>query len=137
MTDVVDDVDAGAALPSSYDYTDLIREDRLDGRLYTDVVVHGDEFDRIWHRGWVYVAHTSEVAAPGDYAIRSIGRQPVIVSRNKAGDVNVLLNRCPHRGNRVVNDQLGNSMNFRCAYHAWTFTNSGDLLGVPHPQGYG
>ena len=51
--------------------------------------------------------------------------------------MNVLLNRCPHRGNRVVNDALGNSMNFRCAYHAWTFTNSGDLLGVPFPQGYG
>ncbi|MCW2495143.1 Rieske 2Fe-2S domain-containing protein [Jatrophihabitans sp.] len=137
MTDVVDDLDARAPLPSIYDYTDLIREDRLDGRLYTDPIVHDDEFDRIWHRGWVYVAHTSEVAKPGDYAIRSMGRQPIIVSRDKAGDINVLLNRCPHRGNRVVNDQLGNSMNFRCAYHAWTFTNSGDLLGVPHPQGYG
>jgi len=137
MTDVVDDLGVRSGPPGAYDYEDLIREDRLDGRVYTDPEIYDDEFERIWHRGWVYVAHASEVAKPGDYVIRNIGRQPVIVSRDKAGDVHVLLNRCTHRGNRVVNDLCGNSMNFRCAYHAWTFTNSGDLLGVPHPQGYG
>jgi phenylpropionate dioxygenase-like ring-hydroxylating dioxygenase large terminal subunit len=137
MTEVLDDRGAAPELPGAYDYADLIREERLDGRLYTDPLVFGDEFDRIWHRGWVYVAHASEVAKPGDYVIRTLGLQPVIVSRDKAGEVNVLLNRCPHRGNRVANDLAGNSMNFRCAYHAWTFANSGELIGVPHPQGYG
>ncbi len=119
------------------DYEALIQEDRFDGSVYTAEQIFEDEFDRIWHRGWIYVGHESEVSEVGDYCLRQMGRVPTIMTRSDDGEVNLLLNRCPHRGNRVVNDQQGNSRNFQCAYHAWTFNNRGGLLGVPHPQGYG
>jgi phenylpropionate dioxygenase-like ring-hydroxylating dioxygenase large terminal subunit len=122
----------------SNDYDDLIRLGlgRIHGSVYTQPSVFEDELDRIWHRGWVYAAHESEVANPGDYVMRLIGREPIVVARSTDGRVHSLLNRCPHRGNRVVNDPCGNSKNFQCAYHAWTFKNTGELLGVPYPQGY-
>jgi phenylpropionate dioxygenase-like ring-hydroxylating dioxygenase large terminal subunit len=123
---------------SDRDYADLVRVDQgqIHGSVYTDPAVFEDELDRIWHRGWVYAAHESEVANPGDYVMKLIGREPIIVARSSEGRVHALLNRCPHRGNRVVNDPCGNSKNFQCAYHAWTFKNTGELLGVPYPQGY-
>jgi len=45
----------------------------------------------------MYVAHASEVPESGDYVLRQIGRQPVIVSRDEDGQVHPLLNRCRHR----------------------------------------
>jgi phenylpropionate dioxygenase-like ring-hydroxylating dioxygenase large terminal subunit len=122
---------------SYIDYGELIHEDRFDGSVYTDPRIFEDEFDRIWHRGWIYVGHESEIAEVGDYCLRTMGRVPIIMTRADDGEVSLLLNRCPHRGNRVVNDDKGNSRNFQCAYHAWTFNNRGALLGVPYPQGYG
>jgi fatty-acyl-CoA synthase len=119
-----------------YDAIVKVDEGHIHGSVYTDPAIFEDEFDRIWHRGWVYIGHESEVAEVGDYVIRDLGRQPIIISRSADGQVNVLLNRCPHRGNKVVNDPQGNSNNFQCAYHSWTFRNTGDLIGVPHPEGY-
>lgn len=119
-----------------YDEYLQVESGHIHGSVYTDPAILEDEFDRIWHRGWVYIGHESEVRETGDYVIRDLGRQPIIISRSDEGNVNVLLNRCPHRGNRVVNDPQGNSNNFQCAYHSWTFRNTGDLLGVPYPQGY-
>lgn len=128
-----------AALPTSgidYDGLILVEERRIHGSLYTSPAVFEDELDRIWHRGWVYAAHESELRNAGDYITRLIGREPIVLTRSGDGEVHGLLNRCPHRGNRVVNDPCGNSNNFQCAYHAWTFNNRGALLGVPFPQGY-
>lgn len=127
---------ARTTTPLDYDELIDMQKGLLHGSLYTDRAVLEDEFDRIWHRGWVYAAHDSEISQTGDYVMRTIGRVPIILSRSSDGQVNVLVNRCPHRGNRVVNDESGNSNNFQCGYHAWTFNNKGRLLGVPYPEGY-
>jgi len=118
------------------DYGHLVRDDRVNGRVYYDPEIFRHEIDRIWHREWVYVAHESEVPETGDYVTRQIGRQPVIVSRDEDGRIHVLLNRCMHRGNTVCQSDGGNAHAFRCAYHGWTYNNRGDLLGVPYAAGY-
>jgi phenylpropionate dioxygenase-like ring-hydroxylating dioxygenase large terminal subunit len=115
---------------------DLVRPDRVHGSVYTDPDVFELELDRIYRQGWVFVAHESEVPEPGDYVTRRIGREPVIVSRAKDGEVHVLANRCAHRGNRLCNAERGNSTSFRCPYHGWTFKNDGALIGVPMRTGY-
>jgi phenylpropionate dioxygenase-like ring-hydroxylating dioxygenase large terminal subunit len=48
-----------------------------------------------------------------------------------------MLKRCRHRGNTVCEEERGNSHFFRCQYHGWTYANTGDLIGVPIPSGYG
>ncbi|MGH7836619.1 MAG: aromatic ring-hydroxylating oxygenase subunit alpha [Candidatus Binataceae bacterium] len=117
-------------------YGDLIQNDRISGRVYYDRAIFQQEIDKIWHREWVYVAHTSEVPEPGDYVVRTIGTQPVIVSRDEDGDIHLLLNRCMHRGNTVCQSERGNAHAFRCAYHGWTYNNRGELVGVPSAGGY-
>jgi phenylpropionate dioxygenase-like ring-hydroxylating dioxygenase large terminal subunit len=118
-------------------WDELIATDGVHGSLYTDPAVYQAELERIWYRTWVYVGHESEVPEAGDYVLKSIGPQAVIMSRDKGGRIHLLLNRCTHRGNLVCDAERGNSSAFRCPYHGWTFSNSGRLLGYPFSSGYG
>jgi len=122
---------------SKINYRSLVKRDRVHSRLYTDAQVFDEELERIFHRGWVYVGHRGEVPNPGDFLMKRIGRQPVIMVRDQSGSVNLLLNRCRHRGAMVCHHQQGNAKSFRCAYHGWTYKLDGTLAGVPYPEGYG
>ncbi|HYF27877.1 MAG TPA: aromatic ring-hydroxylating dioxygenase subunit alpha [Baekduia sp.] len=125
---------ATTAPPASFEH--LIKPDRVHGSLYTDPAIYQAELERIWYRSWVYVGHVSEVPEPNDYVLKSIGPQQVIMSRDKQGEIHLLLNRCTHRANLVCDAPKGNSSAFRCPYHGWTFSNTGKLLGYPFNSGY-
>ncbi|HXG36403.1 MAG TPA: Rieske 2Fe-2S domain-containing protein [Dehalococcoidia bacterium] len=128
------------SIPPTINYDELIVEDadsfRISGRLYHDPVIFEQEMDKIFTCGWVFVGHTTEVPEPGDYVTRWIGRQPIIMARAEDGNVNLLLNRCRHRGLTVCQEDGGNSSFFRCSYHGWVYSNKGELTGVPFPSGY-
>jgi phenylpropionate dioxygenase-like ring-hydroxylating dioxygenase large terminal subunit len=119
------------------DLDGLIEADRVHGSLYTDPDIFAAELERIWYRTWIYVGHVSEVPEPNDYVVKGIGPQSVIMSRDKTGEIHLLLNRCAHRANLVCDAPRGNSSAFRCPYHGWTFANTGKLLGYPFSSGYG
>jgi fatty-acyl-CoA synthase len=125
------------AVAAPIPWDDLIERDRVHGSLYTDPAIFEAELERIWYRTWVYVGHVSEVPEPNDYVVKSIGPQPIIMTRDKQGQIHLLLNRCTHRGNLVCDAEKGNSGAFRCPYHGWTFSNTGKLLGYPFNSGYG
>lgn len=115
----------------------LIQPDKVHGSLYTDRSIFTQELTKIWYTTWVFVGHESEVPQPNDYVRKRLGLQDVIMTRDAAGEVHLLLNRCAHRGNQVCDDDKGNSSSFRCPYHGWTYRNTGELLGYPYNQGYG
>jgi nitrite reductase/ring-hydroxylating ferredoxin subunit len=123
--------------PTPIDYKELVQDDRIHASLYTDPRIFEEEMERIFHRGWVFVGHDSEVPRPGDFITRHVGQEPVIMVRGKDGAVSVLVNRCMHRGTRVCQADRGNARTFPCSYHGWTYDLGGDLLGVPYPGGYG
>lgn len=123
--------------PRALDYTHLVQRDRVHGLVYTDPQVFEDELQRIFGRGWVYVGHESEVPTAGDFIVRMIGRQSVVMTRDREGRCNVLYNRCPHRGNKVSQVEKGHAPTLTCSYHGWAFNMDGALAGVPFAQGYG
>lgn len=128
------------ASPPTINYDDLIVEDsdsfRISGRLYQDQAIFDEEMKKIFHQGWVFVGHESEVAEAGDYRTRWIGLQPIIMSRDEDGQVHLLLNRCRHRSATVCQEDRGNSTYFMCAYHGWVYRNTGELAGATLPTGY-
>src|SRR5215813_3199538 len=65
------------------------------------------------------------------------GRAPVIMARHRDGSVQVLLNRCSHRGAKVVNERRGHAPRLTCCYHGWSYDTDGRLLAVPVPEGCG
>ena len=123
-------------VPRASQWAELIRPDRVHGSLYSDPAIFEAELQNIWYRTWVYVGHESEVPNANDYVAKSIGPQSVIMTRDEQGKVNLLLNRCPHRGNQVCSYDKGNARSFTCPFHAWTFANDGRLVGYAFPDGY-
>jgi phenylpropionate dioxygenase-like ring-hydroxylating dioxygenase large terminal subunit len=115
----------------------LVQNDLIHRSVYTDPGIFDLEMEYIFNKCWVYVGHAAEIPEAGDYKTTFIGRNPVIVSRLADGSITLLINRCRHRGPIVCQHELGNSQHFRCPYHSWTYDNSGKLIGVPMPQGYG
>src|SRR5437763_16182454 len=120
----------------SVDYVTLVRDDRIHSHLYTDQQIFADEMERIFHRGWVFVGHASEIPRAGDFVTRPIGTQPAIMVRGRDGEIAVFLNRCMHRGTMLCAAERGTARSFACPYHGWTYDLGGALLGVPYPGGY-
>lgn len=118
------------------DYASLVQPDRVHTALYTDAAIFEEEIERIFNQTWVWVAHDSELPGKNDWITTHVGKQPVIVNRDKTGQVRVMLNRCRHRGATICERKKGNSPGFVCPYHAWTYGTDGSLKGLPMPKGY-
>ncbi|MEP6720295.1 MAG: aromatic ring-hydroxylating dioxygenase subunit alpha, partial [Variovorax sp.] len=125
---------AATAVAPQWDH--LVRPEHVHGSVYTDPAIFQEELRKIWFRTWVYVGHESEVPEPNDYVMKSIGPEPILMTRDRQGAIHLLHNRCPHRGNRVCMTEKGSARSFTCPYHGWTFTNDGALRGYPFPSGY-
>jgi phenylpropionate dioxygenase-like ring-hydroxylating dioxygenase large terminal subunit len=117
------------------DIAKLIEPGRVHRRVYTDPDIFEFEMERIFGRAWLFVGHMSQVPQAGDFVTTELGRQPVIMTRHRDGSVHVLLNRCTHRGAKVVNERKGHSPRLTCCYHGWTFDTDGRLVTVPVPEG--
>jgi salicylate 5-hydroxylase large subunit len=104
--------------------------------VYTDPEIYGREQARIF-RGpsWSYVALACEVPNPGDFVRTSVGETPVVVVRDRGGELRVVVNRCAHRGAMFCREPYGNTTKFECPYHQWTYTLDGRLVGVPFEKG--
>jgi phenylpropionate dioxygenase-like ring-hydroxylating dioxygenase large terminal subunit len=115
----------------------LVEAGRVHRRVYSDPEIFDVEMDRIFGRAWLFVGHTSQVPMPGDFITTELGRQPVIMTRHSDSSIHVLLNRCAHRGPKVVNERCGHAARLTCCYHGWTYDTDGRLLNVPVPEGCG
>ncbi|MBD8688529.1 MULTISPECIES: aromatic ring-hydroxylating oxygenase subunit alpha [unclassified Rhizobium] len=115
----------------------LVEDDRVHTRLYEDEALFQLELEKIFNRTWVYVAHGSEVPDKGSFVLSYVGQQPVIVVRDRKGDVNVLVNRCRHRAATVCEVKKGKTSSFQCPYHGWGYGLDGSLRAVPYPEQYG
>src|SRR5579885_38556 len=104
---------------------------------YTSKEILEIERERVFDRSWIYVGHESEVRNPGDFQSRDVAGRPVILIRDSDGGLRVLINSCTQRGAQVCREAEGNARTFQCFYHAWTFNNRGELVGVPDAAGYG
>lgn len=103
---------------------------------YTDPAVYAREQERIFcGRSWNYVCLAAEVPNPGDYKRTFIGDKPVVVTREADGSLHCFENRCAHRGVQFCQKHLGNTKEFICPYHQWTYNLKGDLIGVPFMRG--
>lgn len=116
--------------------TRLVQADRVHHSLYTDPAIFELEMDRLFGRAWLLLGHESQVRKAGDFFTTRLGREPVIVTRDAAGKLQVLVNRCTHRGALVCHEARGSARQFVCPYHGWTYEPDGALRVVPVPQGY-
>lgn len=119
------------------DYADLIQADRVHTALYREPSIFDAEMERIFNNTWVWVAHASELPGKNTFKTAFVGRQPVIVTRDRNEKVHVVLNRCRHRAASVCEQKKGRASVFVCPYHGWSYEPSGALRQVPHADAYG
>jgi 3-phenylpropionate/trans-cinnamate dioxygenase alpha subunit len=79
----------------------------------------------------LFLCHESQIPHTGDFFQSVMGRDNVLVVRQKDGTVKAVLNTCAHRGNAVCRADEGNAKSFLCTYHGWSYGIDGRLLGVP------
>ena len=92
------------------------------------------EWDSVWKTQWLLAGLQSDVENPGDYFIFDLGREQILVTQTSEKKVQGFYNVCQHRGNRLVTEERGHAVNFRCAYHAWTYDIDGNLSIVPYKE---
>jgi phenylpropionate dioxygenase-like ring-hydroxylating dioxygenase large terminal subunit len=112
---------------------DLVSVERgeIDRRIFSDDEIFEQEMELIFGRAWLFLCHESQIPNTGDYFEAPMGRDNVLVVRQKDGSVKALLNTCAHRGNAVCRAEEGNAKSFLCTYHGWSYGIDGRLKGVP------
>src|SRR4051794_37821663 len=98
---------------------------RVDRAVYNDPDIFQAELEVFFESGWVFLAHESQIAKPGDYFSTRIGRQPVFVLRKKNGAIGGYINACAHRGATLVPFEQGRANVFTCRFHGWVFNHEG------------
>jgi benzoate/toluate 1,2-dioxygenase alpha subunit len=115
----------------------LVRDTEVHKDCYIDDEIFELEMAHLFANTWVYVGHASQVPKVGDYVTTTVGSQPVVMVRHTDQSLQVLYNRCPHKGVQVAPEGCGNTGKFfRCPYHAWSFRTDGKLLSIPLKKGY-
>ncbi|EUA58232.1 rieske domain protein [Mycobacterium intracellulare 1956] len=59
----------------------------------------------------------------------------ILLTRTADGSVKAFDNVCLHRQSQVVTG-CGTAKRFTCPYHAWTYDNTGRLVGLPGREGF-
>ena len=102
----------------------------LPPEVYTSEEFFEYEKDAIFHREWLCVGRAERIPNPGDWFTTILVDEPLIVARDKEGNVVCMSAVCRHRAMQVCDGQ-GNNTTFKCPYHHWVYALDGRLLGAP------
>lgn len=115
--------------------TDLApAEHRVEGRAYTSPERHDRERAMVMASPQL-VGYVSELPGPGAYCTKTVMGRSILLTRTADGSVKAFNNVCLHRQSQVVTG-CGKAKRFTCPYHAWTYDNTGRLVGLPGREGF-
>jgi phenylpropionate dioxygenase-like ring-hydroxylating dioxygenase large terminal subunit len=95
------------------------------------------EMDRIFRRVPLVLGFSCEISAPHSYKALDVMGTPVLLTRGDDGTLRSFVNMCSHRGAIVVEEGTGTGRRFACPYHAWTYDQRGDLVGILDKANFG
>jgi Rieske 2Fe-2S family protein len=108
-------------------------ERTLPREYYLSPELYALEQERIFWREWFCVGREEELRSPGDYVVKRVAGESILVVRTRDGGFAGHYNVCRHRGSQLVPE--GGSGRFgggiRCPYHSWTYTLEGALRTAP------
>ena len=102
----------------------------IPGYYYTSPEILELEKEKLFIKDWLVVGRVEEFPDPGDYRVIDIIGESIIISRDTKGGLNALSNVCRHRGVEVAHGE-GNSNDFMCPFHGWTYDLKGRLIAAP------
>ncbi|WP_329342609.1 aromatic ring-hydroxylating dioxygenase subunit alpha [Streptomyces sp. NBC_01352] len=105
----------------------------LPGNYYTDPEIFRQEQEHLFESMWFCAVRSADLAKPGAFRTVQVGRESVLVTRGRKGELRAFLNVCRHRGARLCMEESGEvRRNLQCPYHAWTYDLDGKLIAAPN-----
>ena len=107
----------------------------LPAAYYVDADYFAREMAALFGRMWICAGRAEQVERPGQFFIREVLGESIIVTRAPSGRVHAFYNVCRHRGTKLCTDHEGTfAGSIQCPYHAWTYDLEGRLIGAPHME---
>lgn len=110
------------------------RTGEISREIFVSKDIYQEEQAKVFSRAWLFIGHESQVPQPGNFVLSRMGEESVILTRDHADNVQVLLNSCRHRGMRVCRYDEGKTEKFFCPYHGWSYNLDGALAHVAHEK---
>jgi carnitine monooxygenase subunit len=104
--------------------------ERPDPKRYTSPAVFHDEWEKVFTKTWLLAGPSSDVREAGDWMKFDTGVESFIIVRKEDGALSAFYNVCPHRGSRLVMDDVGSQSSFTCPFHSWKFDLDGQNIQV-------
>jgi Rieske 2Fe-2S family protein len=107
----------------------------LPAAYYVGAEYFSREMEALFGRMWICAGRAEQVERPGQFFVREVLGESLIVTRAASGRVHAFYNVCRHRGTRLCTEQEGTfAGSIQCPYHAWTYDLEGMLIGAPHME---
>ena len=104
---------------------------------YTDPTTWEAESTACLRRTWAGLAVAADVPEAGDAKPLTFLGVPLLLIRDRDGEVRVFENICRHRGMILVDAPRKIEGAIRCPYHSWCYSTAGKLVATPHIGGPG
>ena len=98
--------------------------------VYTSPAFAKAEEEHIFAQEWLCAGRADALGKPGDYLTMNVAGEPVIILRDREGQLRGMSNVCRHRMSTLLEGR-GNVRSIVCPYHAWTYNLDGSLRGAP------
>mgnify|MGYP001819865925 CR=1 FL=1 len=95
------------------------------------------EMDQVFGRLPLVVAASCELREPHSYVAGEIAGTPYLVTRGGDGELRAFYNMCSHRGAIVTPEGTGSARRHTCRYHAWSYDDRGQLVGILDADDFG
>ncbi len=107
----------------------------LPGTAYTSAEFFELEQKEFFPRTWMGVGFECDIPNPGDAMPIMVGKLPIILVRNAAGEIKAFHNVCRHRASTVLTEPSKGLKTLTCPYHAWAWDLDGNLKAIPFFDG--
>ncbi len=106
--------------------TEVIPKERYTSEEFMEL-----EWEKIWTKTWLLGCREDQIPEPGDFICTNIGRESVLIVRQKNYEIKAFHNVCMHRGNRLADEGLWHAESFVCGYHGWEYDSDGTFVDIP------
>jgi len=110
--------------------SDVSHAQTLPPEIYTSSDFLAFEKEALFMKEWLAVGRAERIPEPGDWFTVDILDEPVVVVRDRSGEIRAMSAVCQHRAMQIC-EGSGNSSTFKCPYHHWIYGQDGRLLGAP------
>jgi choline monooxygenase len=126
LEQIIDSYNPNASLARAY---------TIPASWYVNKDLYDLELQTVFTTNWHLAGRLDQLQEPGQYITTDIGTEPVVVVRDNDCVLRAFFNVCRHHAATVMTEPEGLASHFRCPYHGWTYSLSGELKGTPDFSG--